>query len=81
MLVPAQVALQRHSKIFGIINFLQCLAMNSIRCAYGFAFCRYVENLAFQRMEFHEPIILPLLKSIQVMLKISSVRLGFYIPV
>ena len=54
--------------------------MNSIRCLYGITFGGFAENLAFQGIEFHGPIFLPLLRSVRVMLKISGVRLSFYVP-
>ena len=46
-----------------------------------FAFSGELENMAILGMEFHEPIFLPLLKSVQVMLKISGIRLSLYNPV
>ena len=62
MLVPAQVVLECHSQVFSTIHFLQCLVMDSVMCLYRFAFGGYIENLAFQGVEFHEPIFLPLSK-------------------
>ena len=37
-----------------------------------------MKDLTFLGVEFHKPVLLPLLKSVQVKLKVASVRLSLY---
>ena len=37
-----------------------------------------MKGLTFLGMEFHKPILFPLLKSIQVKLKVTSIKLSLY---
>ena len=37
-----------------------------------------VKDLTFLGVEFHKPVLLPLLKSVQVQLKVASIRLSLY---
>ena len=64
MLVPGQVVAKFHTKIFGWWDCLKMMAMDRISKANWVAALSDVEDLAFFRMKFHEPLTLPLLKCI-----------------
>ena len=37
-----------------------------------------MKDLTFLGVEFHKPVLFPLLKSVQVKLKVTSIRLSLY---
>ena len=76
MLVPPEIARDGDSKILGITDDLKSVAVKGIGVVYRvrFGLLAHLGDLALLRVELHLPGVLPVSKSVEVILELSGIR-------
>ena len=77
---PLQVCLDGYSQILDVELFwaFEYVAMEFVLKVMDFLPIWYCQNMAFSRMEFHEPVYFPFSNSSDVLLQLLTILIGSY---
>lgn len=69
VMVPVKLVVDGDPEVLCRFYYLQDVSMDGIWMIYKLSLVAYLENLAFLGVEFHEPVLFPLLEGLQVFLE------------